>query len=286
VKLCLACGQRFGGPGWTCPACGAAPESGPFPRFAPELSDAGFEADWFEPLASVEAESFWFRARNRLVLWALEAYFPKARSLLEIGCGTGFVLSAISAARPELTVTGGDAAIEGLRVARRRLPGASLLQLDARRLPFDSEFDVVGAFDVLEHIEEDELVLGQMHRATRPGGGAIVLVPQHPWLWSATEDAGHKRRYRRRELYAKLESAGFELVRGTSFVSLLLPLMVASRRLRRRRPGLDDPGRELRAAQRVGWLLERVLDLERAMIARGARLPAGGSLLAIARKGG
>jgi SAM-dependent methyltransferase len=286
VKVCLACGARFRGADWTCPACGAAPAPGPFPAFAPGLGEAGFEAGWFEPLASVEADSFWFRARNRLVLWALEAYFPTARSLLEIGCGTGFVLSAIRATRPELAVTGGDAAVEGLRVARRRLPGVSLLQLDARRLPFECEFDVVGAFDVLEHIEEDEVVLGQMHRATKPGGGAIVLVPQHPWLWSAEDDAGHKRRYRRRELRAKLEAAGFELVRGTSFVSLLLPLMVASRRLRCGRPGLDDPVGELRAAQRAGWLLERVLDLERAMIARGARLPAGGSLLAIARKGG
>jgi SAM-dependent methyltransferase len=248
------------------------------------LRDIGFEADWFEPLAEVEAESFWFRSRNRLVLWALDSYFPGAQSLLEIGCGTGFVLSAIRVARPDMSLTGGDAMVEGLRIARRRLSAASLLQLDARRLPFDSEFDVVVAFDVLEHIAEDDLVLAEMHRATRPGGGAIVLVPQHPWLWNDQEDSGHVRRYRRKELCGKLEAAGFRVERWTSFVSLPLPLMFASRRLGCRRATADDPVRELRTGRGLGRALERVLDAERRMIARGARLPAGGSLLVIVRK--
>ena len=286
MKVCLACGERFDQDGWSCPRCGRAPAGDGFPSFAPELSDRGFEAAWFEPLATVEADSFWFRARNRLVLWALATYFPTAASLLEVGCGTGFVLAAIRDGRPNLALTGGDAAMEGLAVARRRLPDVPLLQLDARRLPFEAEFDVVAALDVLEHVDEDRLVLEEMHRAVKPGGGALIMVPQHPWLWSPEADAEHKRRYRRDELTAKVEAVGFRIVRRTSFVSLLLPLMALSRALQRRRGRTDDPVKEMRAAERVGPALERVLALERAMIERGASLPAGGSVLMVAMRDG
>ena len=59
----------------------------------------------------------------------------------------------------------------GLRLAADRLPGVDLFQMDARQIPFENEFDVIGAFDVLEHIRDDELVLSQMYRAVRQGGG-------------------------------------------------------------------------------------------------------------------
>ena len=283
MRVCLSCDARFQGPSWTCPSCRSSPANGSFPSFAPELVDAGFESNWFADLAAVEADSFWFRARNRVVSWALDTYFRNADSLLEIGCGTGFVLAELREARPQLALTGADAATEGLKVARSRLPGVPLLQLDARRLPFEGEFDVVAAFDVLEHIAEDEVVLEQMFAATKPGGGLLALVPQHPWLWNEHADAGHERRYRRAELDAKVRAVGFAVVRSTSFVSLLLPLMAASRRFERWNS--DDPVGELRAAQRLGGLLERVLDLERAVIRRGVSFPAGGSRLVVARKG-
>lgn len=66
--------------------------------------------------------------------------------------------------------------------------------MDARRIPFEGEFDVIGAFDVLEHIEEDERVLGQLNAALRSGGGIIATVPQHQWLWSEMDTvSGHRR---------------------------------------------------------------------------------------------
>jgi hypothetical protein len=118
-----------------------------------------------------------------------------------------------------------------------------------------------------------------------PHGGLLLTVPQHPFLWSEFDArAGHVRRYRAKELRAKVIQSGFEIVRMTSFVALLLPLMLISR-LARRRPAPDyDPLADLRV---VGWLnrtLERVLDLERLLIRSGLSLPAGGSLLVVARR--
>ena len=247
----------------------------------------GFREEFFAELTELEAGSFWFRARSELIVWAMRTYFPACRSFLEIGCGTGFVLSGIRAAFPSVELAGSELFAAGLEFAAKRVPSASLYQMDARSIPFRETFDVVGAFDVLEHIDEDEAVIAGVGRALRPGGGFLVSVPQHPALWSAQDEhAVHVRRYVADALRRKVEAAGFEVLRMTSFVSLLLPLMVASR-LRMR---ADDKGGEfdaidaVRLPRPVNRVLEVVMAVERALIVRGVSMPVGGSLLLVARK--
>src|SRR5919205_3799350 len=138
----------------------------------------GYDPAYFARIAEKEPQSFWFRARNRLLIWALRTYFHDARSLLEIGAGTGFVLATLHAAFPELRLVGSELYAEALDLARNRLPpDVELIQLDARALPYDSDFDVVGAFDVLEHIVDDEAVLAGGGRA---GGGGRGGPPPPP----------------------------------------------------------------------------------------------------------
>jgi SAM-dependent methyltransferase len=203
---------------------------------------------------------------------------------MEIGCGTGFVLSGIRDALPKLKLSGSEIFSAGLGFAAERLPDVELFQMDARRIPFKEEFDVIGAFDVLEHIKEDEEVLSQMYLATRKGGGLIVTVPHHPFLWSAVDVcARHVRRYTSRELKTKIENAGFSVLRITSFVSLLLPLLIISRfKMRLGGDKLDTS--EVRAGPLVNATLERILDVERTTIRAGLSLPMGGSLLIVARR--
>jgi len=288
MKICLTCNQRFDQVTWTCPNCGHTPplKEGHL-AFAPELAPAseGFEARFFAQLVEVEANNFWFRSRNRLIIWALQRYFPHARNFLEIGCGTGFVLSGIEQAFPHLTVFGSEIFTKGLEFAAQRLTHAQLFQMDARQIPFDHEFEVVGAFDVLEHIEEDTTVLGEMYKATLRGGGIMLTVPQHPWLWSQNDEHGHHvRRYQAKELKKKVEEAGFQVARMTSFVSFLLPLMILSRlRQRKPQPGYDAMS-EFRISRLTNVLLESVLNMERGIIRAGVSLPMGGSLLVVAKK--
>lgn len=288
MKVCLACGQRFEADDWCCPGCGHFPEvcNGHL-SFAPDLAETsdGFDVDYFTPLARLEAGHFWFRARNRLLIWALRTYFPHASSLLEIGCGTGFVLSGIQGAFSELRLSGSEIFSEGLILAQKRLPCVTLFQMDARHVPFEEEFDVIGAFDVLEHIEEDDAVLHQMYQAAKPGGGIMLTVPQHRFLWTVVDQCSfHKRRYARRELVEKVEQAGFEIIRATGFVFFLLPLMLLSRVSRRRDHDDFDPVAELEVGHLLNAALERALGAERILIERGLSFPAGGSILAVARR--
>jgi SAM-dependent methyltransferase len=245
----------------------------------------GFDPQSFAWLAELEEQSFWFRGRNRVILNSLQDAFPRAGSVLEVGCGTGYVMTGISAELPSVSLTGADLYLEALRYARRRLPSAQLIQCDATSLPFDREFDVVGAFDVLEHVDDDEAVLAGLHRAVQPGGGLIATVPQHSWLWSpADEFALHRRRYTRREFVSKVQRAGFKPRIVTSFVFTLLPLMLLSRLQARRSEQPFDPLREHRNSRRLNAPLERMLKLEANLIRRGVSLPIGGSLLIVAER--
>jgi SAM-dependent methyltransferase len=288
VKRCLACAARFQADAWRCPQCAWGPATvGGFPAFAPALArgGAGYEPEHFEKLFALEAGHFWFRARNRLIQWALARYFPGARSFCEIGCGTGYVLCAVREALPGAALWGSEVYVDGLPFAARRVPWARLMQMDARAIPFEAEFDAMGAFDVIEHIEEDRAVLREMHRALGPGGGLLLTAPQHPRLWSWMDDvAHHVRRYTAAELRAKVEEAGFRIERMSSFVSLLLPAMMLSRLGRRKAAVRADPYAEFKMSPAVNRVLEWVLGLERGLIRAGVSFPAGGSLLVVARK--
>jgi SAM-dependent methyltransferase len=284
---CPGCGEGHDARLAACPRCGFAPRivEG-LPAWAPELAFAaeGFEPEYFENLARLEAGNFWFRARNALVTWALRKYFPGLRSFLEVGCGTGYVASGVARAFPDARLVGSEVYSAGLQHAARRNPRADFVQMDARNVPYEDEFDVVGAFDVVEHIAEDEVVLANLRRAARPGGGVMITVPQHPSLWSAADEyARHVRRYTAAELHAKVRRAGLEIVRSTSFVTLPLPAMLLSR-LSRRDIGTFDPAAELTVPAPVDRALEAVLALERSAIGAGLSFPVGGSRLVVAHR--
>lgn len=288
MKVCGQCASRFDGGGWQCAACGFEPaREGDRLVFAPALAQEaeGFEASFFERLASSEPGHFWFEARNELIFWAMRRFFPRARNFLEVGCGTAFVLSGMRRAFPNLQLSGSEIFTQGLSFAQERLPGVNLFQMDATQIPFENEFDVAGAFDVIEHITDDQAALRGLHQAVKPGGGVIITVPQHMFLWSVIDDfSKHKRRYERAELREKLQAAGFKVEFMTSFISLLLPAMLLSRSRQPKRVEDVDPMGEFRLHPLVNKALTGALALERALIASGARFPAGGSLLAVARK--
>ena len=275
---------------WVCEDCGSRPETIDVSfAFALGLAaeNQGFREAYFGQLAALEASNFWFRARNELITWATTRYFPDLRSFLEVGCGTGYVLSGMREAFPSADLAGSEIFSAGLAFAARRVPSAQLYQMDARRIPFRDHFDAIGAFDVIEHIDDDGAVLDEINRALRPGGGLLLSVPQHPALWSPQDvHAQHVRRYTLGGLRRRLEAARFDIVRTTSFMSLLLPMIVASRwRMRgSRSEAAFDVMDELRQPRTVNLALGAVMSIERALIRAGVSFPAGGSLLVVARK--
>ena len=286
---CPQCRSALMEAGQACTGCGfSAPVVDGFRVWAPEFTHgaagAFFDPAGFDALAALEDANFWFQARNELILWALERYCGAPRRYAEIGCGTGYVLAAVERKLPECEVLGSELFVHGLGFAARCCRRAELVQMDARSMPYRGHFDAMGIFDVLEHIDEDRAVLGQIAQALVPGGGLLITVPQHAWLWSAVDEAAcHVRRYSAAEIEGKVRAAGFDILRSTSFVSLLLPAMYASRWFARKPDG-SSAGAELQINPVLNRLFRRVMALEFAMIRRGADLPLGGSRLIVARR--
>lgn len=292
-RLCPACGAAdaiadsgpLWPPDWRCPSCGAGLDTTDGQvRLAPELDevDDGFALDSFAQLAAIEDGHFWFNTRNALIAWLIRHHVPDARRVLEIGCGTGFTMRALRQALPRATITASELHSRGLAHARQRHPaGVEFLQMDARRVRLDAALDLVGAFDVLEHIADDCGVIAQVARALKPGGVLIATVPQHPWLWSAADEvAHHQRRYRRGELAAKFRDAGLRVLYGTSFATLTLPLLAATR-LRARQDLIEA---EARPPRPINIALTAVFSVEHALRRIGLPLPFGGSQVVVAGK--
>jgi SAM-dependent methyltransferase len=174
--------------------------------------------------------------------------------------------------------------IEGLLPASRRLARSQLIQMDILNPAIKTRFDVVGMFDVLEHIDDDDQALVKLLDLLKPGGGAIITVPQHPFLWSASDNvACHKRRYSRKDLFEKLSEAGFKTLRIASFISFLLPFLLLSRW--KAKVGDENPIlREFTIPHNFNVAFAKICDLELLLMKKGLTMPFGGSLVAIAQK--
>ena len=248
----------------------------------------------YQPLVKVEDHHFWFRARNR-VIGALAAQLTAQLSpgyrVLEVGCGTGNVLRALSEACPGGTVIGMDLFADGLRFARDRMPKALLVRGDALHPPFAERFEIVGMFDVLEHLEDDLGVLRALRRLITDRGTLIMTVPASRALWSYFDEASrHVRRYEIEELTDKLTRTGFEVEFLSPYMGILYPMLWLGRRLAgsKHQPGVDPEmtrrlfDQELQVNPIAGAALGVVLGLERPWLVRRRRLPTGSSLIAIA----
>ena len=288
MKICSECQTPYASELLSCVKCGhqVAHKNG-FAAFAPELEDKqeGFKADFYDTYAHLESSHFWFRARGKLIVWVLQQYSKGMLSFLEIGCGTGFILSRVAAAFPRASLLGSEMFSTALKFASSRVPSAEFAQMDARQIPYIDEFEVIGAFDVIEHIEADSEVLQQMYRALKPGGIMLLTVPQHQWLWSQVDEYScHVRRYDASDLHRKIKKAGFSVLRSTSFVSLLLPAMIISRRAKKQKQRDSNENAELAVPKALNVLFGFVMWLEYLLIRLGVSLPIGASRLVVARK--
>jgi SAM-dependent methyltransferase len=303
-RVCPQCGaaepigekEEIWPPKWRCKSCGhSIVDVDGIPMFAPAFADtiSGFDPKVFSFLAAVEGDHFWFVPRNRLIVGLVEKFFPQASRFLEVGCGTGMVLSGIAASKSWRHLVGSELHPTGLQEARGRLgERAQFVQMDARKIPAREAFDVIGAFDVIEHILEDEVVIGAMRDAVVIGGGIILAVPQHPFLWSKNDEhAHHVRRYRSGELEKKVLAAGLRITFSGSYTTLLLPFMALSRLLFRGSSSNESVNErrrahevEFRLPRALNKVLKLILQAEVSASLAGVRFPAGGSRIVVAVK--
>jgi SAM-dependent methyltransferase len=240
-----------------------------------------------------EDNHWWFAGRTWSLLNMLDRVVPRAgqRRVLDIGCGAGNMFHHLGRYGQ---VTGVDNNPRPLVVAQER--GYDVRQAMAEDLPLDDDsFELVALLDTVEHCEDDLAVLREAYRVTAPDGTLVVTVPAFMWLWSHNDVLNaHYRRYTTRELRDKLNRVGFRVVRATYNNFVLFPAaagLILLRRGAKQEPELQSPHFDEESYQvemePAPPLLNAVLKgvtWTESQVLRWLNLPAGTSIIAIARK--
>jgi SAM-dependent methyltransferase len=234
----------------------------------------------YQQMAALDQRHWWYRARREVIAALIRRSVspPPAARILEIGCGTGHNLAMLGEFGH---VDALELDEEARTFAEQRL-GRSVMSAPLPELAGvpDAQYDLVGAFDVIEHIDDDRAAIASIAAKLKHGGRFVMTVPAHAWMWSAHDDVNHhKRRYSKRRLRQLIESSPLRLERIGYLNSLLFPAAVAER-LSSRLLGKDNADLTLPPAP-LNAALERTFAAERHLIGR-LPLPVGLSLFAVA----
>lgn len=286
--ICLVCKSALveKDQGFRCARCSyrADREDG-IVHFGPtNLRDGdGSLAEGLDTLCQVEERHFWFRHRLKVIRQAFRDYVGPEKKILDVGARTGLTARALCDDGYR-DISLGDIHTKGLQHAKR-YGFDQLYRFDVRCAPFVDHFDAVGLFDVIEHIQDDALVVRNLHTMLRPDGLVLLTVPAHRWLWSRVDAlSGHYRRYDRQSVATLLTGNGFDLVECRYFFIALVPALLV-RSLLARHSETDrvesDSGLTIcRTADTILGIASSVGDL----LLSPLRRTAGGSLLAVAKK--
>lgn len=224
---------------------------------------------------------WWYVARSDLLEAALAPYALDARRGLDLGSAdspsAGWFRRVVSEAACL------DIDRRGLTAGEAGVCGSAL------DLPFeDGAFDVVSAFDVIEHCDPQERALAEVHRVVRPGGVFLMSVPAYQWAWTDFDVAnGHHRRYTRRRAARAVEGAGFEVLRVSHGFAATFPLFAAERLVRRLRGARTDGAHDIVDVPTVSRPLHHMLmalcRLDEHLLPH-VDLPFGSSVFLAARK--
>ena len=238
----------------------------------------------YRALARLEDHHWWFTARRRILARVVRHWVPIGSTVLDVGCGTGGLLSDLS---NDYVVRGIDSSVRALEACRARgiteaVEGTAMDSSTWGPLPVDA----VCLLDVIEHLDDDVATLRAARESLRPGGYVMTTVPAFQWLWSGHDTANHhRRRYSLGQLNQVHREAGLRRAYATYFNTLLFPAALAERLLSKaaRRNGASAG---LRAPPNLlNFSLHTIFSMESLPIESGRiRAPLGLSVLCVAQR--
>ena len=240
----------------------------------------------YRRMAEIQDRHWWYEARRQIIASLIAPLkLPANAKILEAGCGPGANLKmlsrfgAVSAFEPDEFAINHCRAYSGLPPAQLEtgfLPAP---------IPFDGPFDLVGAFDVIEHVQQDAETLKALFQITKPGGYALFTVPAYPFLWSQHDVVNHHyRRYVLPQFENLLKKAGYNVTYISYYNTALFPLVAAVRFFKKFLNIKDKPDEEMPGAF-TNTALRLIFAAERFVLGR-IRLPFGVSIIAVCQRPG
>jgi SAM-dependent methyltransferase len=235
----------------------------------------------YDQMRVLQQDHWWFAARREILAAQIARLpLPRPAQILEAGCGPGGNLAMLQR-------FGEVCAIEPDKASRTYAAEHSGADVRHGLLPqsvpdFGRAFDLVAAFDVIEHVPDDAGAVVALAGLLKPGGHMITTVPANAWMWSDHDAAHHhKRRYALRAYRKLFENAGLTVTRASHFNTLLFP-PIAAVRLAKNAAGRTG-GDEAMPPAPLNGVLRAVFGAERALLA-AADLPFGVSILLVAQR--
>lgn len=220
-----------------------------------------------------QPDYWWYRARSGLLRTVMEPHLGDPDRVLDVGSADGPSVSWMRERGQRIAV---DLDITALS------PGD--VCASAMELPFaDATFDVVAAFDVLEHCDDEGMAVAEFARVLRPGGRLLIAVPAYQWAWTQFDtDIGHHRRYTRRRLTCVLEAYGLQVHRASYMFAGTLPIFTAQRMLKMVQKSKPAPDTSLPDVSATAEKLLMGLCRVDQRLLRRRNLPFGSSVVAVA----
>ena len=234
----------------------------------------------YEQMAALDQRHWWYCARREVIAALIRRLVrpPAGATILEIGCGTGHNFEMLGELGHVDALELDD---QARSIAEKRL-GRGIMSAPLPELAGvpENHYDLIGAFDVIEHIDDHHAAIASIATRLKPGGKFVMTVPAHQWMWSAHDTVNHhKRRYSKRSLKQLIEKSPLKLEALGYFNSLLFPVAIAER-MASKALGKDGGDLELPSAP-LNAALKRTFAAERHLIGR-VPLPPGLSLFAVA----
>ena len=239
------------------------------------------DQEFCRQIAEIQADHWWYEGRRRILRSVIERlHLPKSAHILEAGCGTGANLNMLRRFGDVKCFDPDDWARDAAqkRYGMEVLPGTL-----PDGLPFSQKFDLVCAFDVIEHIDDDVGSLAALCNALAPEGRAVFTVPAYMFLWSRHDDFNqHKRRYTRSGFADVLRKGGFEIEFISYYNTLLFPLVLGIRVLKNLLRIKDQTDMEILRRGIGNKILLAIFSAEKYLL-RLAPMPFGVSIIAVCR---
>jgi SAM-dependent methyltransferase len=240
--------------------------------------DKAYYIEYFD----LERNHWWFRARSLIIRNHISSVAGKGgKKILNIGAATGGT-SEMLAGFGEVTSLEYDQ--DCCRFVKEKL-NKDFICASITRLPFDKNtYDIVCAFDVIEHVDDHCQAAAEMLRVCRPGGAVVCTVPAYSFLWSHHDVVNHHvRRYTMNELSALFQKDS-RIIYKTYFNFFLFPVIALLRladRVLKLKSIRKDAGSDFSIIKHrfINGFFYQVMRAENFFVKRRISLPFGVSIL-------